>query len=120
MVAGPGGEQESTVNGHKRSRQGTKTARNQFTEVAVPLGEVTQNQCIAHERREHFLMSKISLDEAIRKGKERKTWPKTKELNGGDGTESNHGSSPLSRPTPGRPGASIKTPVGLGHLPTPE
>lgn len=65
-------------------------------------------------------MSKISVDEAIRKGKERKTWPKTKELNGGDGTESNHGSSPLSRQAPGRPGASIKTPVGLGHLPTPE
>lgn len=32
-------------------------------------------------------MSKISFDEAIKKGKERKTWRKTKESNGGDGTE---------------------------------
>lgn len=59
-----------------------KTFGSQFTETAALLAKAMQNHCIVHLMWEHFLTAKTSLDEAIKKGKERKKWQKKKEVNG--------------------------------------
>lgn len=79
-------------------------------EMAVPLGEATQSHGIGHLKWEHFLISQISLEKAIQKGKERKKGQKKKEVKGSGSenilSEEQKPSSPLSRPTPGEQGAS--------------
>lgn len=50
----------------------------------MPLGEVTKNHCGGHLKWEHFMILKMCLHKAVKKGKERKQLQKGKDVNGGN------------------------------------